>query len=79
MYGDTKNRGCQISYDTGDSANDLSVKLSPCMCSYSSCPGWRNDWNMYQTFISVPGTDMHYDCVYMHSMSFHLTFFFNHF
>ena len=42
----------------GDSAHDLSVKLSPCMCSYSSCPGWRNDWHMHQTFISAPGTVM---------------------
>ena len=23
-----------------------SVKLSPCMCSYSSCPRWRIDWYM---------------------------------
>ena len=28
--------------------------------------------NLNQTFISAPGTDMHYDCVYMHSTSFHL-------
>ena len=48
------------------SAHDLSVKLSACVCSYSSCPGWRNDWHMHQTFSSAPGTVMHYDCVYMH-------------
>ena len=28
--------------NAGDSAHALSVKLSPCMCSHSSCPGWRN-------------------------------------
>ena len=28
---------------TGDLAHNLSVKLSPCMCSHSSCHGWRND------------------------------------
>ena len=30
--------------------------------------------NLSQTFILVPGTVMHYDCVYIHSMSF-MTFF----
>ena len=28
---------------TGDSAHNLIVKLSPCMCSHNSCHGWRND------------------------------------
>ena len=42
----------------------LSMKLSPCMCSYSSCPGWRNDWHIHHTFISAPGTFMHYGCAY---------------
>ena len=29
-----------------DSAHDLSVKLSPCICSHSSCPGRTNDCNL---------------------------------
>ena len=31
--------------------------------------------NPNQTFISAPGTVMYYDCVYMHSTSFHLAHF----
>ena len=27
-------------------ACDFGVKLSPCMCSHISCPGWRNGWHM---------------------------------
>ena len=26
--------------------HDFGVKLSPCMCSHVSCPGWRNGWHM---------------------------------
>ena len=29
-----------------NSAHDFGVKLSPCMCSHISGPGWRNDWPM---------------------------------
>ena len=29
-----------------NSTDDFSVKLSPCMCSHSSCPGWRNSCNL---------------------------------
>ena len=32
--------------NTKDSSHDLSLKLSPCMCTHSSCPGWRNDCNL---------------------------------
>ena len=28
------------------------MELSPCMCSYSSCPGWRNDCHMWYLAIS---------------------------
>ena len=31
--------------NTRNSAHDFSVKLSPCMCSHSSCPDWRNGWH----------------------------------
>ena len=27
-------------------AHDFGVKLSRCMCSHASCPGWRNGWHM---------------------------------
>ena len=29
-----------------NSTDDFSVKLSPCMCSHSSCPDWRNSCNL---------------------------------
>jgi len=29
-----------------DTAHVFSMKLSPCMCSHSSCPGSRNDCNL---------------------------------
>ena len=32
--------------NTGNLAHDFGVKLSPCMCSHISCPGWRNGWHM---------------------------------
>ena len=34
---------CFTGHITGDSAHNLSVKLSSCMCSHSGCHGWRND------------------------------------
>ena len=27
-------------------AHDFGIKLSPCMCSHVSCPGWRSGWHM---------------------------------
>ena len=39
-------RSVQALINAGDSAYDLSVKFSPCMCSYSSCSGWRNGCNL---------------------------------
>ena len=41
--------------NTRDLAHNLSVKLtgSPCMCSCSSYPGWRNDWHMHIILICL--------------------------
>ena len=33
--------------NTRNLAHGFSVKLSPCMCSHSSCPGWRNGCNSH--------------------------------
>ena len=33
-------------------AHDFGVKLSPCMSSHVSCPGWRNGWHVIPMFIS---------------------------
>ena len=39
-------------------AHGFSVKLSPCMCSYISCPGWRNGWHNYVILIFISGEDL---------------------
>ena len=45
---------------SGDSAHDLSVKLSPWLCSHNSCPDWRNDGNLlaYVIPIATSGEDI---------------------
>ena len=52
--------------NTRNSAHDFSVKLSPCMCSHSNCPGcWHMSYlaisgedlpSVYQELFSTPGT-----------------------
>ena len=46
--------------NTTDSAYDLSVNLSPWMCSHNSCPGWRSDGNLlaYVIPIATSGVDL---------------------
>ena len=34
-------------------AHDSGVKLSPCMCSHVSCPGWRNGWYIHSEDLLV--------------------------
>ena len=49
--------------NAGDSVHDLSVKLSPCMCSHSSFLGWGNDWHNIMWYLAISGEDL-YNFVY---------------
>ena len=37
-------------------AHDFDVKLTPCMCSHISLPGWRNGWHTWYLYLSLVRT-----------------------